>query len=92
MQDLIFNTDLELEQGDFLVGFSDELHQKHILIAEKGEYKQYPELGVGILNLLNGENATAMLIEAKQNFEYDRMKVKELRFTDDNSLDIDATY
>lgn len=92
MQDFIVNNDLEIKDGDLFIGISDEYHQKHILVAEKGEYKQFPELGVGILNLLNSENATAMLIEAKRNFEYDRMKVKELRFTDDNTLIIDAPY
>lgn len=92
MQDFIVNDDLEIKDGDLLIGISDEHHQKHILIAEKGEYKQFPELGVGILNLLNSEDATAMLLEAKRNFEYDRMRVKELRFTDDNTLFVDAPY
>lgn len=92
MQDFIINDDLEFKDGDLLIGFSDEQHQKHILIAEKGEYKKFPELGVGILNLLIGENATAMLIEAKRNFEYDSMKVKALRFTDENTLYVDVAY
>lgn len=92
MQDFIINDDLEIENGDLLIGLSDGQHQKHILIAEKGEYKQFPELGVGILNLLNSEDASAMLIAAKRNFEYDRMRVKELRFTDDNTLIVDAPY
>lgn len=92
MQDFIINDDIVFENGDLLIGQADSQHQKHILIAEKGEYKQFPELGVGILNLLNSEDATAMLIEAKRNFEYDRMRVKELRFTDDNTLIVDAPY
>jgi hypothetical protein len=92
MQDLIFNEDLEIRGGDFLLGYSDEIHQKHILLAEKGEYKQFPELGVGILNHLNSEDATALLIEAKRNFEYDRMLVSELKFTDENTLHVEAIY
>lgn len=92
MQDFLINDDLEIRDGDLLIANSDRQHQQHILIAEKGDYKQFPELGVGILNLLNSEDATKMLIEAKRNFEYDRMKVKELRFTDENTLIIDAPY
>lgn len=92
MQDFIVIDDLEIQNGDLLIGISDEQHQKHILVADKGEYKQFPEFGVGILNLLNSEDATAMLLEAKRNFEYDRMKVRELRFTDDNTLIVDAPY
>ncbi|WP_343530849.1 hypothetical protein [Pedobacter sp.] len=92
MQDFIINNDLEFEAGDLMVGFSDEYHQKHILIAEKGEYKQFPELGVGMFNLLNSEEMVAMLIEARRNFEYDGMRVDELRFSDENTLVVKANY
>lgn len=86
------NDDLEIEGGDLALGYSDEYHQKHILLAEKGEFKEFPELGVGIMNILNNEDAVTMLLEAKRNFEYDLMTVNELRFTDDNSLYIEAEY
>lgn len=92
MQDFIINNDLEFEAGDLMVGFSDEYHQKHVLIAEKGEYKQFPELGVGMFNLLNSEEMVAMLIEARRNFEYDGMRVDELRFSDENTLVVKANY
>ncbi|WP_199118707.1 hypothetical protein [Pedobacter sp. ASV28] len=92
MQDFIINDDLDIENGDLLIGYADEYHQRNILIAEKGEYKEYPELGVGIMNMLNSEDAAGMLLEAKRNFEYDLMRVKELRFTDDNRLKIEAEY
>jgi len=92
MIDLIFDTDLIIDGGDFAVAGSAEQHQKHILIANKGECKEFPELGVGIMNMLNNEDAIAFLIEAKRNVEYDRMKVNELRFTNDNSLIVEAIY
>ncbi len=92
MQDFIINDELEFEAGDLMVGFSDEYHQKYILIAEKGEYKQFPELGVGMLNLINSEEMVAMLIEARRNFEYDGMLVDELRFSDENTLVVKANY
>ena len=92
MNDLLYTEDLEIKGGDFGLGPSTELHQQHILLANKGEYKQFPELGVGIMSILASEDATAFLIEAKRNFEYDRMRVKELRFTDDNTLHVEASY
>lgn len=92
MNDLNYNEDLEIKAGDLVLAESTEQHQKHILLANKGEYKQFPELGVGIMNMLAGEDATAFLIEAKRNFEYDRMRVKEIKFTDDNTLEVEAGY
>ncbi|MGJ1244295.1 MULTISPECIES: hypothetical protein [Sphingobacterium] len=92
MQDFLIDDDILIQGGDLVIGNSDRQHQKHILIAQKGEYRQFPELGVGINNILSGEDATKMLIEAKRNFEYDRMKVKELRFTEENTLIINAPY
>lgn len=92
MNDFIYNNDLEIAGGDFLLGESSSQHQQHILLADKGEYKQFPELGVGILNMLLSEDATAFLIEAKRNFEYDRMQVNEIKFTNENTLIVEAVY
>lgn len=92
MNDFIYNDDLEIRNGDLLIGESSAQHQQHILLANKGEYKQFPELGVGIMNMLLSEEATSFLIEAKRNFEYDRMRVNEIKFTDDNTLIVEAVY
>lgn len=92
MQDFIFKDDLEIKNGDFAIGESSSQHAKHILIAQKGEYKQHPELGVGIENMLNSEDAMDFLIEAKKNLEYDGMAVRNISFTKDGKLNVDAKY
>ena len=92
MQDLNYKDDLSIDNGDFLISESDNQHVQHILQANKGDYKMNPELGVGIDNMLNSEEATSFLIEAKKNLEYDGMKVRNIEFTEQETLKIDANY
>lgn len=94
MQDFILDDsdDLAFEFGDLAIGRSDEQHQKHILIANKGEYKQYPELGVSIAEMLNNDTYSAVLIEAKKNLEYDGMKINDISLSEDGKLLIDGEY
>jgi len=52
MKDILFDTDgeLQFENGDFLVGESDTQNVKLIVEANKGEFKQHPQLGFGAIN------------------------------------------
>ena len=70
--------DLDIQNGDIVIGYSDNQHQEHILLANKGDYKQFPELGVGINKMLNDDDFLPFLIEAKKNFEYDGPKIISL--------------
>lgn len=81
-----------MANGDFAVGYSDNQHQEHILIATKGEYKEFPELGVGINRMLSEDDYTPMLIEAKKNLEYDGMKINNIKFQQNGNLDINGSY
>ncbi len=94
MQDFVLDEqgDLKIQGGDFVAGHSDEQHQQHILLANKGEYKEFPELGVGIVQMLSDDNYTGMLIEAKRNLEYDGMKIKDIAYKEDGKLSIDGKY
>lgn len=84
--------ELQVENGDFVIGDATLQHQKDILVAHKGEYKLHPEIGVGILNELNNENPRAVLAQIKRNFEHDGMKVKNLKVAPNGNLIIDADY
>lgn len=94
MKDLIFdeNGDLAIVNGDFVIGESNNQHQKDILIATKGEIKEFPEIGVGIAAMLSDDDYTDLLIEAKKNLEYDGMKINNIEFTTDGKLHIDGKY
>lgn len=84
--------DLEFENGDFKTGFSDNQHQEHILRAHKGEYKENPEVGVGVADMLNDDAYDEMMIEMKKQLQYDGMRIRNIRFQEDGKLIIDGKY
>tara|TARA_R110002012_G_scaffold260129_1_gene441789 strand:- start:2020 stop:2325 length:306 start_codon:yes stop_codon:yes gene_type:complete len=47
--------ELQFLAGDFLVGVSDQQHVQHILKANKGHYYQSPLIGLGSVDLINGD-------------------------------------
>jgi len=54
--DILLNADGDLDcaYGDFVPGVSDQQHVEDILASNKGDYKQTPLVGVGIINYLHG--------------------------------------
>ena len=92
MIDILIDEDLEFEDGDFAIGISDKQHIKHILKAFKGEFKEFPELGVGIEQMINDDNYMDILIEAKKNLQYDGVEVKNIKFTNEGKLNVDGGY
>lgn len=54
--DIILDSDGELIEvdGDFKTGDNSNNLIRYIVEANKGEYKEFPQLGVGVLRYLNG--------------------------------------
>lgn len=48
------DNDLMIYEGDFVTGVSDQQHVMHILQSVSGDYKQYPVIGVNMINFING--------------------------------------
>ena len=86
------NGGLLFSDGDLAIGFSDDQHQQHILIANKGEYKEFPEIGVGLVGMLGEDDYTPILIEAKKNLQYDGMTIRNIKFEQDGNLSIYGDY
>jgi len=95
MKDILIdnNNDLRLStDGDFEVGYSDNQQQKAILTTEKGEWKEHPEVGIGIAQMLADDLYTEMLIEVKKQLEYDGMQINDVALQEGGKLLIDGTY
>jgi hypothetical protein len=94
MTDILLDetNNLIIKDGDFVLGYSDNQHQIHILRANKGEIKDFPELGVGIEQILDDDEPIDILIEAKKNLEYDGMKINNIKFEENGNLNIDGYY
>ena len=75
--------DLSFLNGDLNLGNSDEQHIEDILVAQKGEYKQHPLIGVDLFSFLN----SPITLITRQKLE----KEITLQLTSDNAKNIEIT-
>ncbi|GIM53749.1 oxidase [Capnocytophaga cynodegmi] len=94
MQDILLdnNNDLKIVNGDFDIGVSDYQQQKLIVATHKGEWKEHPEVGVGITQMIADDRYTEMLIEIKKQLEYDGMQIDNVSLKENGKLFIDGFY
>ncbi|WP_304721303.1 hypothetical protein [uncultured Alistipes sp.] len=75
------------------VGTATFQNQALILQAAKGEFKEYPTLGVGISDILGDDEMTGWKREIALQLEADGMKVKTVDLDlKNNKLTVDAEY
>ncbi len=92
--DFILSDSLELkiENGDFVVSESTYQHQQMLILSEKGDFKQYPTVGVGSKRFLESEKPDDYAREIRQEFIADKMKVRSINIARDLQITIDANY
>jgi hypothetical protein len=92
-KDILLDTDFDLQiaDGDFVIGESTAQHQQLLLLTQKGEWKESPTVAVSAESFLKDEDETALLAEIKAQFELDGMTVNLLQYAD-GKLNIDAPY
>ncbi|MBO4233909.1 hypothetical protein [Riemerella anatipestifer] len=86
------NMDLMFSGGDFSVGDSTYQHQQILIFSDKGEFKQFPNIGVGSRRYLESERPDEFAREIRQQFIADGMKVEEIKIEEDLTLNINAHY
>ncbi|MCT3661040.1 hypothetical protein HZR00_00735 [Elizabethkingia anophelis] len=93
-QDILFNPDysLKIENGDFVIGESTYQHQRDLLFADKGEFKESPTIGVGSRRYLESEKPSELAREIRLEFIADRMDVNAINIDDNLEISIDAAY
>lgn len=67
-------------------------NQNIILLAEKGDIKNAPLLGVGIASYLDDESPSELLREVRINLRMDGQKVRACGFDDNGKLIIQGGY
>lgn len=92
MQDILLTNELNLSflNGDFIAAESTSQHQKLLLLAQKGNYLQNPDIGVGVESYLNDER-DGLAVEIRSQFEMDGMKVAKLQLNG-TIIEIEAPY
>jgi hypothetical protein len=80
--DFLLDNDLDLliENGDFSTGKSDAQHGRLLLSAWKGDFSQYPQTGVGMVQYLKGVFDVNARYNIRLQFEGDGYKVKKMDF------------
>ncbi len=60
----LFKNDLQIRDGDFIIGESDEQHVADTINAFQGWWKQFPADGVGVLRFVNSAGQEQVLSRA----------------------------
>lgn len=84
--------DLELGSGDIRYGESTGQHKGDILAASPGDFAQFPEVGVGAVDYLLGENPGLFLRAVSRQMIADGIRVKSTYMAPDGELIIDGEY
>ncbi len=93
MKDLLLDDDFipQIEDGDFVCGDSTQQHVQCLVKANKGDFKEAPQIGFGIDNYINKSMANLSKFERdlKVELESDGFEDPEISF-EDNSLKINV--
>lgn len=73
--------DVKFEGGDIGYAESGDQHKKDMLLADKGHYKEHPDVGVGVINYLHDTNPENLLRAARREFIKDGVKVERISMT-----------
>lgn len=89
-----------VKNGDFyemaisenaVIGNTLYQNQAFILRAEKGDFVENPEVGVGITSILNAEDFLEQKREIIEQFKQEGLSINKLKL-DNKGLTIDANY
>lgn len=83
--------DLLIKNGDLVIGESTYQHQQLLLLAEKGEIREFPTRGVGIRTWLLDDQAGNLNGAIKREFEADGMRVESVN-TRGGNINVVANY
>lgn len=70
--------DIDLASGDLTYAESTSQHQRDMLLAGKGHYKETPEMGVDALNYVNDVEPENLFRAIRKEYTRDGMKVTKV--------------
>lgn len=97
MQDFKLNNnrDLDIKNGDFVTGDTDQQNIELLLLSHKGAFKEHPIVGVGITDYLKSPEIISRLRlenEISNQLEFDNFFIKDLDVNDLENIHIDGNY
>lgn len=84
--------DLQIVNGDFVLGEALEQQIEHLFLADKGAYKDYPIIGVGIKSMLNNrlKGPQEIVREGKLQLQSDGWQQIDLQITNGDKVNVHA--
>ena len=81
MNDFLIDSDgdLRLQDGDLVIGYSDDQQKDILLVTDKGSFKENPQVGVGLQSFLENEDSADLLAEIRKQFTADGMVIDSLQ-------------
>lgn len=86
------NFDLKIEDGDFVIGESTYQNQNLLILADKGQFKMDPTVGVGTRRFLESNKKDDLAREIRQEFIKDGMVIRSLSISPEMEIKVDAIY
>jgi len=81
---------LKIENGDFVLGETEQQNINFILVASKGNFYQTPQIGVNLISFLNSSSGNQRIFnKIETNLNFDNYKNVEVEFID-GKLYVDA--
>lgn len=94
MKDLLLTEDYDLEiaNGDFVIGEADAQNVELLCLTSPGQWKENPTAGIGLVDLLNSE-ITEGKVKHRVNVQIraDGAKLKSFKI-DQDDIEIEADY
>jgi len=92
MKDVILlENDIQIENGDIKLAEARQQDMELICKAEKGQFYQYPRIGVGIERQLNGSRTPLEIKgDIRENLLQDNFVVNEIKIDNNFNIYIDA--
>lgn len=92
MKDILLTEyDIVIENGDIKLGEARQQDIEFICKAEKGQFYQYPRLGVGIENQLNGSRSPVEIKGLiRDNLLQDNFVIYQIKIDNNFNIYIDA--
>ena len=74
----VVRDDAGLITGGLCIGDVFRQRQKLLLEADKGDFKEHPLLGVGMIGFINDDSPVVMFREIRNQFKMDCMRINEI--------------
>lgn len=84
--------DLLFENGDLVVHDATDQHQLDLLLTGKGHNREFPDVGVDLLNWVDDDELGDLPGVIQEEFEKDGMTVSRIKVTATGKVSIDAEY